>query len=188
MVTRSEHDQNAAAEGKNGVVLEMWAEVRYGCQPLPRTPEGRPGAQEKKGGLGRLEGWRPWAPTAGDAMTQLDSAYPLSHGLSGDQLDLLYGEMRNIEQAFWKFDKQNPRVYRMIVNLARTAKQAGRERYSMHTIFELIRWHHDIELKSREPFKINDHFSSRYARLVMSREPDLCDFFEIRKLRSKTRP
>jgi hypothetical protein len=71
------------------------------------------------------------------------------------------------------------------VNLARVAKHAGKKHYSMHVIFELIRWHHDIELKSREPFKINDWFSAYYARLVMSREPDLADFFQIRKQRSK---
>lgn len=117
--------------------------------------------------------------------TQLNSLHPLGHGLGAEQLDLLYGAMRDIDRDFWRYDRENPKVYRMIVNLARTAKAAGMARYSMHTIFELIRWHHDVKVKSKEPFKINDHFSSRYARLAMQREPDLADFFEIRQLRSK---
>jgi hypothetical protein len=120
-------------------------------------------------------------------MSQMESAYPLSHGLSGEQLDLLYGGLRNIEQAFWKYDKENPRVYRMIVNLARTVKAAGYTHYSIDAIFHRLRWHHNIEKKSKEPFVLNDHYTSHYARLVMSREPDLADFFEIRRQRSKSK-
>jgi hypothetical protein len=118
-------------------------------------------------------------------MGQMDSAYPLSHGLSGEQLDLIYSGLRNIEQDFWRFDRENPSVYRKLVNLARSAKAAGFEQYSMDAIFHRLRWHHNIERKSAEPFKLNDHFTSFYARLIMQREPDLCDFFEIREQRSK---
>jgi hypothetical protein len=118
--------------------------------------------------------------------TQLESAYPLSHGLSGKQLEMIYGDgMRNIEQAFWKFDKDNPQVYRMVVRLARTAKAAGHSHYSIDAIFHLLRWHHNVKHKRPEPFVLNDWYTSRYARLVMSREPDLADFFSIRKLRSQ---
>lgn len=118
-------------------------------------------------------------------MSQLDSAYPLSHGLSGQQLELIYSGLRDIEQDFWRFDRENPKVYRMIVNLARTVKAAGYTHYSMDAIFHRLRWHYNIEHKSKEPFVLNDHFTSHYSRLVMSREPDLSDFFEIRKQRSK---
>ena len=121
------------------------------------------------------------------SVSQLDSAYPLSHGLSGKQLDLIYGGMRNIEQDFWRYDRENPKVYRMIVNLARTVRAAGYEHYSMDAIFHRLRWHYNIENKSTEPFVLNDHFTSFYARLVMSREPDLADFFSIRKQRSKAK-
>ena len=33
-------------------------------------------------------------------------------------------------------------------------------------------------------FKLNNDFTSRYARLIMQQEPDLEDFFEVRVLRS----
>jgi hypothetical protein len=33
-------------------------------------------------------------------------------------------------------------------------------------------------------FKLNDHFTSRYARLLMQREPDLYGLFETRAVRA----
>lgn len=116
---------------------------------------------------------------------QMESAYPLSHGLSGEQLDLIYGGMRNIEQDFWRYEHANPKVYKLIVNLARTVKAAGYETYSMDAILHRLRWHYAVDSKSKEPFKVNDHYSSFYARLVMAREPDLANFFTLRKQRSK---
>ena len=109
------------------------------------------------------------------------------HGLSPEQLDLIYAKERDIDRDFWAFDRQNPHVYRLIVNLARTALRSGRTHYSIKTIMELIRWHHDVKLKGQQPFKINNDFTSRYARLVMSRECDLSEFFEVRKLRSRAK-
>ena len=34
-------------------------------------------------------------------------------------------------------------------------------------------------------FKLNDHYTSRYARLIMEREPDLRGIFRTRKLMSR---
>lgn len=118
-------------------------------------------------------------------MTQIDSAYPLGHGLSCDQLDLIYGGLRNIEQDFWRYDRENPKVYRKLVNLAREVKGAGHEHFSIDALFHRLRWYYTVESKSHEPFKLNNNFTSFYARLIMQREPDLADFFEIRKQRSK---
>ena len=33
-------------------------------------------------------------------------------------------------------------------------------------------------------FKLNDHYHSRYARLVMAKEADLREMFDVRELRS----
>jgi len=104
-------------------------------------------------------------------------------GLSSDQLDLVYREP-DIAEDFERFHRENPDVYRNLVNLARTVKAAGYVRYSMDALFHRLRWHYNVEHKSKEPFKMNDHFTSRYARLIASREPDLAKFFECRKLRN----
>jgi len=36
--------------------------------------------------------------------------------------------------------------------------------------------------RGESPFKLNDHLTSRYARLIMEREPDLHAFFETRSV------
>ena len=107
------------------------------------------------------------------------------HGLSTEQLDLLYQPKNDtIETKFWAYHEANPKTYRKIVNLCREVKGAGHEHFSMDAIFHRLRWYMVVEAKTKEPFKLNDHYTSFYARLVAKQEPDLCDFFEMRKQRT----
>lgn len=92
---------------------------------------------------------------------------------------------KTITERFWEFDKDNPHVYRRIVQLARKAKLRGLEHYSIDGIFHVMRWEIAIRTRSADQFKLNDHFTSLYARLVMDREFDLKGFFEVRDRRSK---
>jgi hypothetical protein len=108
------------------------------------------------------------------------------HGLSPEQLELLYSQRHlTIDERFAEYHRQHPEVYRKLVNLARQAKGAGFTHYGMKALLERLRWHMMVERKSTEAFKINNDFASRYARYIMSMEPDLADFLEVRKLRSK---
>jgi len=118
---------------------------------------------------------------------QLDSAFPLGHGLAAEQLELLYSA-KNPESSFWAFDKKHPSVYRMLVHLARGLKKQGFKTYSIDALFHRIRWHHYVKRnRGQEAFKLNDWYTSFYARLIMAREPDLADFFSIRRQRSKAK-
>jgi hypothetical protein len=103
--------------------------------------------------------------------------------LSGEQFQLIYQANRDTEQDFWRFHAQNQHVYGLLTNLARKVKEAGHERYSMQALFEQLRWHHDVELRSQEPFKLNNNHCKFYARLIMQQEADLADFFETREQR-----
>ena len=49
-------------------------------------------------------------------------------------------------------------------------------------IFEVLRWSR-METEGEE-FKLNDHYRALYARDIMINEPDLEDFFEIRRRRA----
>lgn len=119
---------------------------------------------------------------------QLDSVHPLGHGLAAEQLDLLYADKKNPEGAFWAFDKKHPSVYRMLTHLARGLKRQGFKTYSIDALFHRIRWHHYVKRnRSEQAFKLNDWYTSFYSRLLMEREPDLADFFHIRKQRSKSK-
>jgi hypothetical protein len=89
----------------------------------------------------------------------------------------------DIQQRFEDFDRANPKVYRLLVYYARAAKQAGQQ-VGIRAIWERMRWHLHVETKSDDGFRLNDHFTSRYARKIAANEPDLADFFETRKLRA----
>lgn len=75
--------------------------------------------------------------------------------------------------------RDHPAVYQQIVRLARRAKASGRRRYGMKALFELVRWHHNVE-RTDGDLKLNNTAAAPLARIVMEREHDLADFFETR--------
>jgi hypothetical protein len=88
-----------------------------------------------------------------------------------------------IQDRFDQFHKDNPSIYDLLVRFALEVKHSGRSRYSIDAIIQRVRWHVTIETRSSD-FKLNDHFTSRYARLIMSRVPELDGFFEVRELKA----
>lgn len=89
---------------------------------------------------------------------------------------------RDIQKEFEEFHARNPHVYEIFVKWARYIKSKGR-RASAGLIFERMRFDMKVETDG-EPYKLNNNFRSRYARLAMEQEPDLADFFETRDLRN----
>jgi hypothetical protein len=81
---------------------------------------------------------------------------------------------------FKKFHSENPHVYKKFKDLAFQMKNTGRSRYSAETIVNVIRWHEDLQ-STGNVFKINDHFRSIYARLLIYHHPEFIDFFELRQ-------
>jgi len=93
----------------------------------------------------------------------------------------------DLDQAFWRFHRQNPHVYKLLVGFSRQAKEAGRYRYGIGMIFERMRWYVLIETRDPMGFKLNNNYRSRYARLIMRHEPELVDLFETRRLKTASR-
>lgn len=94
---------------------------------------------------------------------------------------------RSIQQRFLEFHRANPQVYEKLVEIARAAKSRGRTRLGINMLWEVLRW--NVVVVRTVPnldddFKLNDHFASRYVRLIVTQEPDLADMFELRNLRS----
>ena len=90
-----------------------------------------------------------------------------------------------IQQRFEVFHAHNPRVYELFRRFAREAKGAGRARFSADAILHRVRWEVTFNPDDRlgEAFKINDHFSSRYARLLIAEDPAFEGFFQLREIR-----
>lgn len=91
------------------------------------------------------------------------------------------------KERFEQFHRANPQVYELVCQYARQAKARGHERYSLKTIWCLIRFEEDTRATKDGGFVLNDLFTSHYARLVMRQEKDLENFFELRERRNKWR-
>jgi hypothetical protein len=89
-----------------------------------------------------------------------------------------------IQERFEAFHAANPAVYERLCDLARSLVRKGHQRVGIGVLWETLRY---TELSTRDAgseFKLNDHYRSRYARLIADNEPDLADVFELRKLRA----
>lgn len=91
-----------------------------------------------------------------------------------------------IQAHFEQFHRDRPDIYETLVWLARYHVQHGLKRVSMDHLFHLVRWRAWLKVRGRvdHMVKLNDHYTSRYVRLVEQQEPDLRGVFECRDLRS----
>lgn len=87
-----------------------------------------------------------------------------------------------IASRFERFHAAHPEVYAMFVKFARQAKAAGRERFSADAILHRVRWETLVNPQKDESYRVNDHFSSRYARKLIQEDASFAGFFELRKL------
>lgn len=74
----------------------------------------------------------------------------------------------------------------MYVALERMAQQLhdrGRSRISIELLFAQLRWH-SLIATTGDVFKLNDHYTSRYARLLLENHPEWEGLFELRRLKS----
>ena len=94
----------------------------------------------------------------------------------------VFGFVSPLERAFQEFHEKNPGVYSEIRDAALDLKRAGRDVYGIKSLIEVVRWHRNITTRGDE-FKINNNYAPYYARLIMSREPELEGFFNLRAQR-----
>lgn len=94
-------------------------------------------------------------------------------------------ERTSIDMAFRIFHARHPDVYQAVCHLARQAKRAGRSVIGIGMLWEVLRWQTFLAADDeREPFRLNNNYRSRYARLVMDLEDDLDAIFKLRELQT----
>ena len=89
-----------------------------------------------------------------------------------------------IQERFERFHAANPWVYRRLVDLARDLVRRGHHRVGIGMCWETLRYSAMWSSDPSSDFKLNDHYRSRYARLIVAQEPDLAEAFELRELRA----
>lgn len=94
----------------------------------------------------------------------------------------LFGGGRNgrLRRAFETFHAANPQVYELFKRFTFQVIERGFSRYSSDAVCHRIRWHVNIETRSDDGLKINDHVTAFYARLFMDDHPEHAGFFETR--------
>lgn len=85
------------------------------------------------------------------------------------------------EERFALFHKANPAVYEELVRRTRALADRGFRRLGIRMIWESMRF--DAMVKTERAageFKLNDHMSAAYSRLIMKQESGLAGIFETR--------
>lgn len=91
--------------------------------------------------------------------------------------------MSALQQQFDAFDRENPRVWQLFVEMTRRVINAGHIHYSSDAVLHAIRWHMDVVTKSEDGFKINNNYSAHYARKFHDCYPQHDGFFRLRRTR-----
>lgn len=93
-----------------------------------------------------------------------------------------------IQEKFDAWIATHPEVEELTVRFTRELIAAGRKKYGMKAICERIRWHFAITQDSSAEWKISNNYTSRLARHVMKKYPDLEGFYDLRPLREEGAP
>jgi hypothetical protein len=93
------------------------------------------------------------------------------------------GDLRNepLDVRFERFHAMNPHVFTRLVEMAMHLRSRGFERCSAKMIVERLRWEVFLRTKGVDDYKINNSYTSFYARLIMATQPELEGFFEVRR-------
>lgn len=87
----------------------------------------------------------------------------------------------DLEGEFLSFHSNNPAVYTLLVQLAFEAKNAGKNKVGIKMLWEVMRWKMYLATTGTD-FKLNNNYTSRYARLIMTSVPALYGMFNTREL------
>lgn len=94
-------------------------------------------------------------------------------------------EKPTIQAQFEEFHRKNPQVYRWLEYFTAQAVERGKHKLGIRMLWERVRW--EVYMSTDDPsseYKINDHYHSRYVRLLVSEHPEYKDLFEMRRLRT----
>lgn len=91
---------------------------------------------------------------------------------------------RTIWGRFMRFHEQNPHVYDRLEELAQEWFDAGHTKVAVRMLWEVLRWEAGTTTTGEGGYKLNDHFPSRYVRLLIHHHPDWAGRFHTRTLRA----
>lgn len=88
----------------------------------------------------------------------------------------------HIAERFREFDEANPHVWQAVLRFANEAKASGRKRFGIKVIWERMRWYLSFET-TEKPIKLNNNYTSCYARKLIATDPTFASMLEVRTTR-----
>lgn len=85
----------------------------------------------------------------------------------------------SIVRKFWKYHSANPAVFELFRKFSNELKRSGRKHYGAKAVMERIRWHFAVETVG-DDFKLNNNYTSCYARLMVLQDDSFDGFFAMR--------
>jgi len=86
-----------------------------------------------------------------------------------------------LDKKFRQYHFEHPEVFKFFAQFALQLKHKGFKHFGAKAIMERIRW--EVALQTgRDGFKINNNYTSRYARLLEQKLPMFRGFFRKRAL------
>lgn len=96
----------------------------------------------------------------------------------------MFGD-KTIDERFETFNRQHPDVYELFRCCAKQLLVRGVKHYGAKAIVEHIRYEKMTSSQGRPEFKIDNNFTSRFARKLIAEDGRFEEFFRTRKLRSE---
>lgn len=102
------------------------------------------------------------------------------------RVDVLTLWRPSIQERFdaWLATPDGQLVYRECRERALRLRARGWRHFAIGALWESVRYDRSVQVGPDDGWRLNDHYRSRMARLLMDTEPDLAGFFETRELRA----
>ena len=92
----------------------------------------------------------------------------------------------SIDERFNEFHHANRWVYQQLEAMTAELITAGQKRIGMKMLIEVLRWRYFRQtFDTTSGFKLNNDYTSRYARLLLTAHPEWAGVFETRALSSE---
>jgi hypothetical protein len=95
-------------------------------------------------------------------------------------------QMRDtIQERFMQFHHDNPWILDRLLAMTNDLLKKGRKKCGMKMLWEVLRWNVETgEIVVTKDFKLNNIYTSRYARMIADLHPMYANVFEQRDLRT----
>lgn len=88
--------------------------------------------------------------------------------------------MKNLKDAFTKYEEKNPHVYEAFKKNALELAKAGVRKTSAWLIINKMRWDSMVSVNTELDYKIPNDFIGIYARRFMSEHPEYGSLFSVK--------